>query len=142
MSGQETEKPWLTLPIPNVETAAYLCAVLNVPQHYYSEGMGDRIIEDFFIGIVGGRKHFDVLKDSEKIRDSAIWGILNTALRRADAAWDSKNPPWGKPQVPKSIDGYEVSCSSSGVKVGCVGVPLAELELMVIECKELADNED
>lgn len=129
-----------TIEVPNLETLAYIGAVLNPNLDSYLGGDGDEIIHDVFTCFAGGEEGMRAVKLKIDTGLTTVWKLVEGELTEQNCNSDQDGAPWLKPQAPTEINGDPVTCKSDGVKVGCTFVPLKDLELIVKECKECEDT--
>ncbi len=128
------EEPFCTIDVPNVETAAYLMALVNPSigclYNNDPECFHDDVVTTFQGGMTG------LKAASPKILHWHIWDQLGSILLRTGSHYTEDSAPWLKLKVPTEINGNPVTCMKSGVKVGCTQVGIEELKLLVKECEE------
>jgi hypothetical protein len=133
-AAKKKAKPFHTIEIPDVETAANICARL-----YMNDGeiiRGDRLQDLLYEGISGGEASFEHLKGHTQDTVANIWEDLYFALQTVEADPDQGEPPWLQNVAPNEIEDHSVTYSKDGIEVGCVEVGLERLKAMVKRCEE------
>lgn len=134
MATKKKKVPFCVIEVPDMRTAAVICAQLY-PSASEILGVGDlrSIIYD---GICGGRAGYRAIAEKVETRIEKIWQKLHGELDLAGAMPGGEDPPWLKNVPPENLGGYTVGYhGKDGVSVGCVDASLAQLELMVKACK-------
>lgn len=130
------DTPFCIIEVPDVETAAYLRAVLSPS----AEDILNRkdIIEDIFDQIAGGEEGFRAVSkkvDGEGVL--AVWEAIGNALCDEGIDSDSDDAPWMKDVVPDKIESYDVTYNGKdGVEIGCTTLSLTKMRAMVKKCEE------
>lgn len=130
----EKEKPYCRIDVPNVETAAYLMAVMNpsVGEIY------DNDAEDFIhlVSKTFQGKTRGLRAAHAKIFNVDIWHQLANVLKDTGCYYNEKSAPWCTPQAPTRRAGYPVTCRKAGLQIGPVEVTTEELKLLLEKCEE------
>jgi len=108
------EEPFCTIDVPNVETAAYLMALISPDiKHLCSSGpkyFVREVVRTFQGGVSG------LQSAAPKIRQQRIWHQLRSVILRTGAYYTETSASWLEPKAPAKIDGNSVTCRKSGVK--------------------------
>ena len=132
------DKPFCTIEIRDVETAAYIAALIMNTNPSVSHHMESTVAAKINCGFPGGVSAAAGLKTlcgNGGRRD--VLDKLEEKINQAGCT--ATTAPWLGVQAPTEIDGWPVTCSSDGVKVGPTKVTLEELELLVEKCKAQED---
>lgn len=133
------EKPFCTIDIPNVETAAWIGAVLNpnIADYLMCENALVQMVYDSMPSKPGvGRETVRTIQGVAQPGKSSVWRVIQGKLRHVGASYQDRKPPWLPPKPPERIDSYDVTYSKDGMKAGCVSLSLEEMKLMVEECEK------
>lgn len=130
-------KPFCTIEVPDVETAAYLSALIwgAWPDREEFKYTTRARIEKLFPGGLEAAEEIGFGPNSGR---NSIWVSLNVALRNAGVNREGTTAPWLKPKAPDTIGGEEIKYRGrDGIKVGCALVSLEQMELIIEKCKEV-----
>lgn len=133
-------KPFCTIDIPDVETAAYIHALIyNVrPEAEEIDQSARHRLNTHFPGGYGAAKNIPSFnRMGPGAHRGGIVEKLRVLLRDAGAfGRNSTTAPWLTPKPPTSIEGFDVTYhGEDGIKVGCSTLSVVEMELMVKKCK-------
>ncbi|KKN05258.1 hypothetical protein LCGC14_1089020 [marine sediment metagenome] len=131
------DKWFCTIDVPNVETAAYLAAILAPDLNEYVSCKENSISKIATAHFAGGKKgmsaaYAKILKGKVDVRKT-----LARRLQDAGAHW-GQDAPWLEPQAPREINGEEVIYSAGGIIIGCKELVLEEMREMVKKCEGMA----
>lgn len=139
MAARKKRVPFCVIEVPDMRTAAVICAQLHPSA---SEILGTEDVRSImYDGICGGRVGYRAIAEKVESKIEKIWQKLHGELDLAGAMPGGEDPPWLKNVPPENLNGYKVGYhGKEGVSVGCVDASLVQLELMVKACKKGEQN--